>query len=104
MDDSLQRAPSAPQLPATPFRFVAYFITRFRWWYVAMLVLETINSTCGILIPYATGQIIKAVTRAHEQSLSLVAHLSGPLWLFIGTPIGGMGFRRHAGACPSHSS
>jgi len=73
----VQRAPSAPQLPATPFRFVAYFIARFRWWYVAMLVLETINSTCGILIPYATGQIIKAVTLAREQSLSLVAHLSG---------------------------
>src|SRR3981081_2072576 len=102
MDDSVQRAPSAPQLPATPFRFVAYFITRFRWWYVAMLVLETINSTCGILIPYATGQIIKTVTRAHEQSLSLVAQLGGPLWLFIGLAIGEGVFTR-AGA-PDQSS
>ncbi|MDB6104942.1 MAG: transporter ATP-binding protein, partial [Gammaproteobacteria bacterium] len=99
MDDFVQRAPSAPQLPATPFRFVGYFITRFRWWYVAMLGLETINSTCGILIPYATGQIIKAVTRAHEQSLSLVAHLSGPLWLFIGLAIGEVVFSRAGGAC-----
>jgi ATP-binding cassette subfamily B protein len=99
MDDSLQRAPGAPPLPATPFRFVAYFITRFRWWYLVMIVLETINSTCGILIPYATGQIIKAVTRAHEQSLSLVAHLSGPLWLFIGLAIGEVVFSRAGGAC-----
>src|SRR5882757_4937869 len=99
MDDSVQRAPSAPPLPPTPFRFVVYFISRFRWWYVVMLVLETINSTCGILIPYATGQIIKAVTRAPEQSLSLVAHLSGPLWLFVALAIGEVVFARVGGAC-----
>jgi ATP-binding cassette subfamily B protein len=64
-----------------------------------MLVLETVNATCGILIPYATGQIIKAVTRAHEQSLSFVATLSGPLWLFIGLSIGEVVFSRAGGAC-----
>jgi len=99
MDDSIQRAPGAPALPATPFRFVAYFMAQFKGWYVAMIVLETINSTCGILIPYATGQIIKAVTTAHEQSLSLVAHLSGPLWLFIGLSVGEVVFSRAGGAC-----
>src|ERR1700716_2832306 len=99
MDDNVQRAPTAPPLPPTPFRFVAYFIARFRRWYMAMLVLETINSTCGILIPYATGQIIKTVTRAHEQSLSLVAQLGGPLWLFIGLAIGEVVFSRAGGAC-----
>jgi ATP-binding cassette subfamily B protein len=99
MDDFVQRAPSAPPLPATPFRFIAYFIARFKWWYVAMLLLETVNSTCGILIPYATGQIIKAVTRAHEQSLSLVAQLSGPLWLFVALAIGEVVFSRAGGAC-----
>src|SRR6267154_2442605 len=99
MDDSVQRAPSAPPLPPTPFRFVAYFMARFRWWYVAMIVLETINSTCGILIPYATGQIIKAVTRAQEQSLSLMAHLGGPLWLFVALAIGEVVFSRAGGAC-----
>src|SRR5258708_6937105 len=99
MDDSVQRAPSAPPLPPTPFRFVAYFMARFRWWYVAMIVLETINSTCGILIPYATGQIIKAVTRAQEQSVSVVAHLSGPLWLFVALAIGEVVFARAGGAC-----
>jgi ATP-binding cassette subfamily B protein len=99
MDDSVQRAPSAPPLPPTPFRFVAYFIARFRWWYVAMIVLETINSSCGILVPYATGQIIKAVTRAQEQSVSLVAHLSGPLWLFVALAIGEVVFSRAGGAC-----
>lgn len=99
MDDSLQRAPGAPQLPATPFRFVAYFAARFKWWYLLMALLETLNSGCGIMVPYATGQIIKAVTRAHEQSLSLVAHLSGPLWLFVGLSIGEVVFSRAGGAC-----
>lgn len=99
MDEPPQRAPGAPPLPATPFRFVSYFIAQFKGWYLAMIVLETINSTCGILIPYATGQIIKAVTSAHEQSLSLVAHLSGPLWLFVGLSIGEVVFSRAGGAC-----
>src|ERR1700761_3965112 len=98
MDEFAQRAPAAPTLPPTPFRFVAYFVVRFRWWYALMLLLETINATCGILIPYATGQIIKAVTRAHEQSLSMVASLSGPLWLFIALAIGEVVFSRAGGA------
>jgi ATP-binding cassette, subfamily B, bacterial len=99
MDEFVQRAPTAPPLPPTPFRFVLYFIAKFRWWYLAMIVLETVNATCGILIPYATGQIIKAVTRAHEQSLSLVAGLSGPLWLFVALSIGEVVFSRAGGGC-----
>lgn len=99
MDDSSHVAPGAPPLPATPFRFVTYFIARFKWWYLAMMVLETINSTAGILIPYATGQIIKGVTQAHEQSLSLVEHLRGPMWLFIALAICEVVFSRAGGAC-----
>ena len=97
MDVPLHRAPAAPALPATPLRFVLYFVARYRGWYLLMILLETINSTCGILIPYATGQIIKAVTRAHEQSLSLVAHMQGPLWLFIALAIGEVVFARAGG-------
>ncbi|MGH8140398.1 MAG: ABC transporter ATP-binding protein [Steroidobacteraceae bacterium] len=99
MDDSMQRAPSAPPLPATPFRFICYFISRYRWWYLAMVLLEAVNSTCGILIPYAMGQIIKAVTRAHEQSMSLVAQLNGPLWLFFALAVGEVIFSRAGGTC-----
>ena len=94
-----QRAPGAPQLPGTPFRFICYFIARYRWWYLAMVVFETINSTCGILIPYATGQVIKAVTQAHEHSLALVQSLRGPVWLFIGLSIGEVIFSRAGGRC-----
>ena len=94
-----QRAPDAPPLPDTPFRFICHFIARYRWWYLAMVVFETINSTCGILIPYATGQVIKGVTQAHEHSLALVQSLSGPLWLFIGLSIGEVIFSRAGGRC-----
>ena len=94
-----QRAPGAPPLPATTLRFICHFIARYRWWYLAMVVFETINSTCGILIPYATGQVIKAVTQAHEQSLALVQSLRGPLWLFIGLSIGEVIFSRAGGRC-----
>jgi ATP-binding cassette, subfamily B, bacterial len=97
MDVPLHRASAAPPLPATPFGFVLYFARQYRGWYLLMIGLETINSTCGILIPYATGQIIKAVTTAHEQSLSLVEHLKGPLWLFIALAIGEVVFARAGG-------
>jgi ATP-binding cassette, subfamily B, bacterial len=94
-----QRAPGAPPLPETPFRFVCYFIARYRWWYIAMVAFETINSTCGILIPYATGQVVKGVTQAHEHSMALVESLRGPLWLFIALSIGEVVFSRAAGRC-----
>src|SRR5882762_4693489 len=94
-----QRAPDAPPLPATPFRFICYFIGKYRWWYAAMVVLEAVNSTCTILVPYATGQVIKAVTLAHEQSLALLATLSGPLWLFVVLSIGEVVFSRAGGTC-----
>jgi ATP-binding cassette subfamily B protein len=97
MDVPLYHASAAPPLPAAPLRFVLYFARQYRGWYLLMIALETINSTCGILIPYATGQIIKAVTQAHEQSLSLVEHLKGPLWLFIALAIGEVVFARAGG-------
>src|SRR5690348_4500877 len=94
-----QRAPGAPALPATPFRFICHFISRYKWWYLAMVVFETVNSTCGILIPYATGQVIKGVTQAHEHSQALVDSLRGPVWLFIALSIGEVIFSRAGGRC-----
>ena len=94
-----QRAPGAPPLPDTPFRFICYFIARYRWWYLAMMVFETINSTCGILIPYATGQVIKGVTQAHEHSQALVESLRSPVWLFIALSVGEVIFSRAGGRC-----
>jgi ATP-binding cassette subfamily B protein len=96
---AFQRAPGAPPLPETPFRFLCHFIAQYRWWYAAMLVLEACNSTCTMLIPYATGQIIRAVTQARGPSPSLLAALHAPIVLFTVLAIGEVVFSRAGGAC-----
>ena len=83
-----QRAPGTPPLPATPFRFVLHFVTRRRWWFLTIILLEAANSACNITIPLALSYIIKAVTHAQAQSLALVDTLTGPLILFLGLGLG----------------
>ncbi len=92
-----QRAPGAPHLPDTPFRFIWHFVAKYRGWYLAMLLFETINATCGILVPYALGNIIKGVAGAQVQSMALVAALHAPLLLFVGLCAGEVVFGRIAG-------
>jgi ATP-binding cassette subfamily B protein len=95
--ESFQRAPGAPDLPDTPFRFIWHFVARYRWWYLAMVVFEAANASCGILLPYALGTIIKSVTGARDPSMALVQGLHAPLMLFIGLCIGEVLFGRIAG-------
>ena len=57
-----QRAADAPDLPATPFRFVCHFINHFRWWYIGMVGLEILHAICGIMLPFAIGEIIRGVS------------------------------------------
>lgn len=51
--------------PSTPFRFV-WRVARghFRFWLVALVACETVNASCGILLPYALNRILSAVTRS----------------------------------------
>jgi ATP-binding cassette, subfamily B, bacterial len=93
------RAPDAPALPATPLRFVAYFLREFRWWYCGMLLFETVNSTCGILIPYAIARIIRAVTGGHAAGPVLSGPLLHPLMLFVGLAVVEVLASRAAGYC-----
>jgi ATP-binding cassette subfamily B protein len=93
------RAPDAPALPATPLRFVGYFLREFRWWYTGMLLFETVNSTCGILIPYAMARIIRAVTAGHAAGPVLTGPLLHPLLLFIGLAVVEVLASRAAGYC-----
>ena len=53
MSDSsnFQRAPGAPVLPHTPFRFVLHFFLQFKGWYGAMIALEGLTAGFGIMIP-----------------------------------------------------
>jgi ATP-binding cassette, subfamily B, bacterial len=96
--ENVQRAPGAPALPATPFRFIWHFVSAYRWRYLALVLCETATSTCGIMVPYALNVIIKSVTSAKIHSMELVATLHAPLMLFIALSAGEVVFGRIAGS------
>jgi ATP-binding cassette, subfamily B, bacterial len=96
-DAPFPRAPGAPPLPDTPFRFVCYFVNQFRWWYLSMVGFETLAATSAILIPYALSKIIKTVTGAQGHSQALVDGLRGPILLFFAFSFGEVVFSRCAG-------
>ncbi|MEH2178477.1 ABC transporter ATP-binding protein [Nostoc sp.] len=92
-----QRAADAPDLPSTPFRFICYFVNQFRWWYVLAVILEIIHATCGIMLPYAIGEIVRGVTRSTGDSKPIFDAMRQPLMLFIGLSVGEVVFGRSAG-------
>jgi ATP-binding cassette, subfamily B, bacterial len=102
LTDNFQRAPGVPHLPATPFRFILYFVAQYRWRYIGMVLFETLNATCGIMIPYALSTIIKAVTATNgaiqAHAGSVIHNLRGPLLLFFAFSVGEVIFGRLAGA------
>jgi ATP-binding cassette subfamily B protein len=94
---SFQRDPYAPDLPNTPFKFVCYFVNQFRWWYVAMVISEILHATCGIMLPYAIGEIIRSVTTNHTNNGEILNAIKQPLILFTILSIGEVIFGRTAG-------
>jgi ATP-binding cassette subfamily B protein len=98
-DPSFTRAPDAPALPATPLRFVLSFVREFRWWYLGMVLFETTNSTCSILIPYAMARIIRAVNAGHAGGPLLSGPLLHPLLLFVGLAVVEVLASRASGFC-----
>ncbi|MDF2387967.1 ABC transporter ATP-binding protein [Nostoc ellipsosporum NOK] len=96
---SFKRATDAPNLPATPFRFICHFVSHFRWWYVAMVILEALHAICGIMLPYAIGEIMRGVTRSTGDSRSILEAVSQPLMLFAALSIGEVLFGRSSGLC-----
>ncbi|MCC5667942.1 ABC transporter ATP-binding protein/permease [Nostoc sp. CHAB 5784] len=92
-----QRAADAPNLPDSPFRFICHFVSHFRWWYVTMVILEVIHATCGIMLPYAIGEIIRGVTRRAGDSKLIFDAMSQPLMLFTALSVGEVIFGRAAG-------
>ncbi len=97
LSKSFQRAPNAPELPNTPFLFICYFVNQFRWWYVLMVSLEIIHATCGIMLPYAIGEIIRSVTRSTGDSKLIFDTLQQPLLLFTALSVGEVVFGRSEG-------
>jgi ATP-binding cassette subfamily B protein len=61
---------------ATPLRFILYAAQgRFRWVIRALVVGESANAACGIMLPYALGRIIARVTASNEAGTAL-----GSVW------------------------
>ncbi|QIR35989.1 ABC transporter ATP-binding protein [Tolypothrix sp. PCC 7910] len=94
---SFQRAADAPNLPSTPFSFIRYFVNQFRWWYIAIVILEVMHATCGIMLPYAIGEIIRSVTKSTVNSQQIFETISQPLMLFTALSIGEVIFGRSSG-------
>jgi ATP-binding cassette subfamily B protein len=97
LSKSFQRAPNTPELPDTPFQFICYFVNQFRWWYVVMVLLEIAHATCGIMLPFAIGEMIRSVTRSTGDSKLIFDTLKQPLILFTSLSIGEVIFGRSAG-------
>ncbi|QLE57302.1 ABC transporter ATP-binding protein [Nostoc sp. TCL26-01] len=97
LSKSFPRAANAPNLPDTPFRFICYFVNQFRWWYLLMVILEALHATCGIMLPYAIGEIIRTVTRSPGNNKPILDAISQPLILFTALSIGEVVFGRSAG-------
>jgi ATP-binding cassette subfamily B protein len=95
-DGAFQRAPGTPRLPTTPFRFICFFVARYRWWYLAMVVCETASAACGILIPYGVSQIIRTVTAAGSHA-TLATMMRAPLTMFVSLAVAEVVFGRIAG-------
>jgi ATP-binding cassette subfamily B protein len=94
-----QRATDAPNLPDTPFRFICHFVGYFRWWYVVMVILEALHAVCGIMLPYAIGQIMRGVTRTVGDGRPILEAMSQSIILFAALSIGEVLFGRSAGLC-----
>lgn len=92
-----QRAAEVPALPATPFEFICYFVNHFRWWYITIVILEVLHATCGIMLPYAIGEIIRSVTRSTVDTKPMLNTMSQPLMLFAVLSVGEVVFGRSAG-------
>ncbi len=92
----------ATTLPTSPLRFVAHFFWQFRGWYALILLLELAASASSIVMPYAIGQIVGAVTDAAQQpggGQTIAAAVTGPLLLFVALAVGELVFNRASGAC-----
>ncbi len=96
--------PDAPELPARPFAFIAHFVRLYWPAVLAVALLESAQSTCAILLPFAIRRIIETVESLRLDGLSgaedprLWTELGDPLYLFAALNLGVILFSRGSGA------
>lgn len=90
-------APTAPNLPNNPFKFALYFIVKFKWGIMAMVLFEALQATCQILIPYAVKNFIDTVNQLHSPSDATWEILKSPMTFFVSLSLGILIFSRASG-------
>ncbi len=96
---SLPEQQDIRRLPSTPLRFLVVW-ARFQWpGYSLVLILQTLQASLTILIPYATSLIIAAVTRTSLDKTGATSTLNLSVTMFLAVVFGEMLSARLAGAC-----
>lgn len=95
---SFQRAREAPDLPTGTIKFILYCISSFPVLLMLMLILETGQAACNILVPYAVKAIMDGVASLTEQTGPVLKTLQQPLLLLIGLALAEIIFSRTSGA------
>lgn len=85
-------------LPNTPLRFCLRYVRRYLPVVAAMVVLESGQAGCSILLPYAIKRIMDAVVAAQAVQADVWAQVSSAFWLFAGLNLGIVLFSRTCGA------
>lgn len=91
-------APSSPLLPNTPFKFALYFIKKFKWGIILMLIFEAFQATCQILMPYAVKNFIDTVNKLEHPSEATWELVKNPMIFFVMISIGILIFSRASGS------
>jgi len=94
-----QRSPDAPSLPDQPLAFVLYFINKYRWWYLVILVLEIAASVSATFMPYIIGEVVQIIGQIRTKPELIWPAIGLPLILFTLLNVGEVIFLRTAGAC-----
>ena len=98
MNTTSSTAEGAPPLSASPWRFALYFYLKARYALLGIMVFETAQATCAILLPYAIKEIIDAVTKANETGADIFTATQDALILFGLLNLGIVLFSRGSGA------
>lgn len=88
----------APALPDGAFAFCLRYVRVYAVFVGIMVVFETGQAACAILLPYAIKQIMEAVAVAQAGGGEVWDLVRDPFWLFAGLNVGVVLFSRASGA------
>jgi len=97
-ESEFRRAPGSPDLASTAAGFLWSYIRRAPLLYGGALLLTTLGTGSGIMLPWALGKIVKAVVGTHGDRLAIYASLGGALKIFFALCLAEVLFGRLADA------